>query len=142
MARGDAVNQVHEAVQREEPHAGEVPLQRAGEPAAERNGIGKVEAEKRRGGLSRRELIKGALMVEAAALVGCSSHHKEPLTQSIQGENQRQGTMDWMLKNTRIDPKTKYRCPWIEGYCSHTSIRAGEELTIFVSTNPAASLSL
>ncbi len=53
----------------------------------------------------------------------------------IRRENQRQGTRDWMLTNTRIDPATKYRCPWIEGYCSHTSLRAGEELTIHVSTN-------
>jgi len=47
-----------------------------------------------------------------------------------------------MLNNTRIDPATKYRCPWIEGYCSHTSIHAGEQLSIFVSTNPASSFSL
>ena len=26
-----------------------------------------------------------------------------------------------------IDPSTKYRCPWIEGYCSKTSVRAGEK---------------
>src|SRR6266850_7228080 len=96
----------------------------------------------RRGDVSRRELIKGALAAEAVVLVGCSSHHKEPLTHSIQHENQRPGTMDWMLKNTRVDPRTKYRCPWIEGYCSHTSIRTGEELSIFVSTNPASTFSL
>src|SRR5829696_2506938 len=47
-----------------------------------------------------------------------------------------------MLNNTRIDPATKYRCPWIEGYCSHTSIRAGEKLSLFVSTNPASPFSL
>src|SRR5438445_2643280 len=92
--------------------------------------------------LSRRELIKGALAAEAAVLAGCSSHHNQALTQSVQRENLNQGTMDWILKNTRIDPKTKYRCPWIEGYCSHTSIRAGEELSIFVSTNPASAFSL
>ncbi|HEY8506462.1 MAG TPA: N,N-dimethylformamidase beta subunit family domain-containing protein, partial [Gemmataceae bacterium] len=42
----------------------------------------------------------------------------------------------WMLTNTRVDPKTKYRCPWVEGYCSHTSLRAGDTLKIMVSTNP------
>ncbi len=91
--------------------------------------------------LSRRELIKGALATEAAAIVGCSSHHNVALTQSVQRENLNQGTTDWMLTNTRIDSKTKYRCPWIEGYCSHTSIRAGEKLSIFVSTNPASAFS-
>jgi hypothetical protein len=43
------------------------------------------------------------------------------------------------VAETAIDPKTKFRCLWIEGYCLHTSIQAGETLQIFVSTNPAAS---
>ena len=47
-----------------------------------------------------------------------------------------------MLTNTRIDPATKYRCPWIEGYCSRTSVRAGEQITFYVSTNPASSFRL
>jgi hypothetical protein len=60
----------------------------------------------------------------------------------IADENAKPGTRDWMLTNTRIDPATKYRCPWIEGYCSHTSIRAGEKLSIFVSTNPSSAFTL
>src|SRR5688572_20820459 len=51
----------------------------------------------------------------------------------IRTENERPGTTDWLLTNTRIDPATKYRCPWIEGYCSRTSLRAGETLEIMVS---------
>jgi hypothetical protein len=47
-----------------------------------------------------------------------------------------------MLTNTRIEPATKYRCPWIEGYCSRTSVRAGEQITFYVSTNPASSFRL
>lgn len=47
-----------------------------------------------------------------------------------------------MLAKTRIDPATKFRCPWIEGYCSHTSIRAGGKLSVFVSTNPASQFTL
>jgi len=57
---------------------------------------------------------------------------------AIRRENEKPGTRDWMLTKTAIDPKTKYRCPWIEGYCSHTSIRAGETIQFFVSTNPAS----
>jgi hypothetical protein len=57
----------------------------------------------------------------------------------IRTENEKAGTTDWLLKNTRVDPKTKYRCPWIEGYCSHTSLRAGDTLAIMVSTNPPSS---
>ena len=56
----------------------------------------------------------------------------------IRAENERPGTTEWMLTNTRVDPTTKYRCPWIEGYCSRTSLRAGETLEIFVSTRPAS----
>jgi hypothetical protein len=41
-----------------------------------------------------------------------------------------------MLTKTGIAPATKYRCPWIEGFCSHTSIQAGETLSIYVSANP------
>ena len=43
-----------------------------------------------------------------------------------------------MTTNVRIDPATKYRSPWIEGYASKTSVRPGEAITIHVSTNPAS----
>jgi hypothetical protein len=47
-----------------------------------------------------------------------------------------------MLTRTEVDPKTRWRCPWIEGYCSRTSVRAGDELTFFVSTNPGSDFTL
>jgi hypothetical protein len=82
----------------------------------------------------------------AAGLSGCvSTKHSAPAPRSrraIQNENRLPGTTDWVLKNTRIDPSTKYRCPWIEGYCSHTSIAAGQTLQIFVSTNPPSPFTL
>lgn len=56
----------------------------------------------------------------------------------IRRENEKPGTHGWMLSHTRIDPATKYRCPSIEGYCSRTSVRAGEPISFCVSTNPAA----
>jgi hypothetical protein len=80
--------------------------------------------------MDRRELLKGAAGLGLAAAIGCASPARR--------ENERPGTSEWILKKTRVDPKTKYRCPWIEGYCSHTSIRAGETLRIMVSTNPAS----
>ena len=89
--------------------------------------------------LSRRDLIKGAIGAGAAvALAGCETLRSEkPATNdSVRRENARPGTRDWLLTNTHIDPATKYRCPWIEGFCSHTSIRTGETLEVFVSTNP------
>ena len=98
--------------------------------------------------MSRRAALKGVLGLSAiATLSGCVSDSPgsragsaTKLPRAIQGqvaaENQRPGTRDWLLTKTRIDPKTKYRCPWIEGYCSRTSGRAGETIEIFVSTNP------
>ena len=94
-------------------------------------------------GSPRREWIKGTLGLGAvAALSGCASLRDRTQSDLIRRENQKPGTRDWMLKNTRIDPATKYRCPWIEGYCSHTSARAGESVQFFVSTNPASSFTI
>jgi len=60
----------------------------------------------------------------------------------IKAENARSGTRDWMLTQPKIDSAAKYRCPWIEGYCSHSSIRAGGTIQFFVSTNPASQFTL
>ncbi len=60
----------------------------------------------------------------------------------IVAENQRPGTRQWMLEKTRIDPDTRYRCPWIEGYCSHASIEPGQTIQFFISTNPVADFTL
>src|SRR5688572_16522463 len=93
--------------------------------------------------LTRRDLLKGALGVGAlAVLPGCGTMGGPAKSNLVRLENEKPGTRDWMLKNTRIDPKAKYRCPWIEGYCSHASIRAGETMSFHVSTNPASSFTL
>lgn len=95
--------------------------------------------------MTRRDMLKGVAGAGAlAAFAGCSAirsnHGPRSFTRQtpdlIRRENQRQGTRDWMLGNTRVDPQTKYRCPRIEGYCSRTSLRAGETLEFCVSTNP------
>jgi hypothetical protein len=90
--------------------------------------------------LDRRGVLKSAATAGLAVVL-------DPVADALQGaapaqrsliraENDKPGTTDWMLKNTRVGPKTKYRCPWIEGYCSATSVRAGDRLAIMVSTNP------
>jgi hypothetical protein len=38
----------------------------------------------------------------------------------------------------RLDKVGGFRSPWIEGYCSHQSVQAGDTLEIMVSTSPAA----
>ncbi|MEO2045188.1 MAG: N,N-dimethylformamidase beta subunit family domain-containing protein [Pirellulales bacterium] len=93
---------------------------------------------------TRRGLLKGAV---AGSLALTSSemdwaHGKPAKNELIVQENRLPGTRDWMLSNTRVDPATKYRCPQIEGYCSHTSIRAGETIQFYISTNPASSYTL
>ncbi len=74
------------------------------------------------------------MMGTAAFLPGCT--HRLSNRHLIATENAKPGTRDWMLSNTRIDPSTKYRCPWIEGYCSQTSVKAGDKLSFHISTNP------
>src|SRR5437867_2284268 len=101
---------------------------------------------KEESGLSRRELLKGALGLSAvAALSGCATADKVGSLRSrrsaaqpdwVRRENARRGTREWLLQKTAIDPKAKYRCPWIEGYCSRTSVRPGEAIEFHVSTNP------
>src|SRR5690606_20197332 len=55
-------------------------------------------------------------------------------------ENQKPGTQDWLLTRTDVDKNERSRS--IEGFCSHTSLRAGDELTVFVSMNPAGRFQL
>ena len=104
-------------------------------------------------GITRRDMLKGmAGLTAVAALSSCSHVTKDsggktktsilPISDLIRRENEKPGTRDWLLKNTRIDPPTRYRCPWIEGYCSRTSVRAGESISFHVSTNPASPFTL
>src|SRR5690349_9117402 len=95
--------------------------------------------------ISRRDLLKGVAGLSAVvALSGCAQLTTEKANHSdlIRRENEQPGTRDWLLQSTRIDPTTKYRCPWIEGYCSRTSVRVGEQISFHVSTNPASSFTL
>lgn len=56
----------------------------------------------------------------------------------IAQENAKPGSTDWQLTRMRLDKNAGFRSPFIEGYCSRQSVKAGESLDIFVSTNPAA----
>jgi len=92
---------------------------------------------------SRRAALKNLAGFGAVAFAGQTPlFSAESKPNLIREENARPGTRDWLLETPRIDPATKYRCPWIEGYCSRTSVRAGEALTFHVSTNPASRFTL
>ncbi len=60
----------------------------------------------------------------------------------IQQENQHEGSADWQLTRVRLDKNDGFRSPFIEGYCSRQSLKAGEALDIFVSTRPASRFQL
>ena len=61
---------------------------------------------------------------------------KEPTSGLIADENRKPGATDWQLTRVRVDA-SQYRSPWVEGYCSKQSVRAGESIDIMVSTDPA-----
>lgn len=99
-------------------------------------------------GFTRRAALKGFVGLSASAMFSSCAPNREAANlpaktrDAVKRENARPGTRDWLLINTRIDPQTKYRCPWIEGYCSRTSVRASEEISFHVSTNPPSDFTL
>jgi N,N-dimethylformamidase beta subunit-like protein len=89
--------------------------------------------------LDRRQLLKAMAAAGVASALGDFSGCRRRAPRHgdlVRAENARPGTTDWLLANPRVDPAAPYRCPWIEGYCSRTSVRAGERLAFMVSTNP------
>ena len=100
-------------------------------------------------GLYRRDLLKGAAAASLGIATGAFAAPKDsgkpsksPKRDLIRRENDKPGTRDWLLTNTYIDPDTWWRSPRIEGYCSETSVRAGDALKVMVSTNPVSEFSL
>lgn len=92
--------------------------------------------------LPRRDFLQAAMAAGAlasggvAAASGRAEAAEEARGNPIVAENQREGALDWQLTRVRAD-SSEFRSPWIEGYCSRQSVKAGEEIEIFVSTNPA-----
>lgn len=94
---------------------------------------------------NRRDLLRTAAAAGLASALGGTralAQSQDAQPDRIRHENESRGTRDWIATNVRIDPKTKYRSPWIEGYVSGTSLRVGEPLSIFVSTNPASAFTI
>jgi hypothetical protein len=78
--------------------------------------------------LDRRRILKGTAVAGLAGLLHPLPRVLAAATARpdlIREENTKFGTADWRLQNVWIDPKTRYRSPRIEGYCSRTSLRAG-----------------
>jgi hypothetical protein len=44
---------------------------------------------------------------------------RPPEPDLVRRENARPGTREWVLTRPRVDPESRFRCPWIEGWWSH-----------------------
>ncbi len=87
--------------------------------------------------LNRRQLLQSLTAAGAVALGGPQLLRADkPDRDRIKAENDREGTLDWQLTYTRVDPKTKWRSTMIEGYVSAASVAAGDKLSFCVSTDP------
>lgn len=92
---------------------------------------------------TRREILRstlgaGLLAAAPALAVRAAGAARSPII----AENRRPGTTEWQLSRARVDPVQTYRCPWIEGFCSRTSVRPGERIDLKLSTNPASSVTV
>jgi hypothetical protein len=83
---------------------------------------------------NRREVLAG---LAAVPLLGGAGQARGAEAGVVARENAKEGARDWQLTRVRAD-EGGYRSRWIEGYCSKQSVRAGEEIDLFVSTDPAA----
>ena len=92
---------------------------------------------------NRRGILKAAAASSLAAVINPASTQAQDKSTAdrdrIRRENELPGTREWMTTKVAVDPKTKYRSPWIEGFASRTSVRPGESITFYVSTNPPSS---
>jgi hypothetical protein len=92
--------------------------------------------------LDRRQVLRAMATAGAAATLNLPAVAAN--RELIQAENDREGTTDWQLSYTRIDPKSKCtrfgglggRSTLIEGFASRTSVRPGETIDFCVSTDP------
>src|SRR5262245_66581772 len=90
---------------------------------------------------NRRDVLRAAAAAGLSSTLGLEPARgasDPPRPDLIRAENEAAGTRDWMAANVRVDPSTKYRSPWVEGYASRTSVRPGESINLHVSTNPAS----
>ncbi len=87
--------------------------------------------------INRRSAIKKT----AALGLGSSMMSASKKNSVIVAENRKEGSNDWQLTRVRPDGIGQ-RTPWVEGYCSRQSVKAGESIDIMVSTNPECAFEL
>lgn len=104
-----------------------------------------MDGDRPEGRLGRRDVLKGAVGAGlGAAGLGMGRVEGADVprrSDAVVRENERPGTTDWQLTYTRVD-KGGYRCPWVEGFATRQSLRAGDTLEVCVSTDPPAPFTL
>ncbi|MBL9114091.1 MAG: hypothetical protein JNJ83_03720 [Verrucomicrobiaceae bacterium] len=86
--------------------------------------------------MDRRDFIKVAGAASALPFAGVlAQQSRQP--ELIRNENRLRGA-SFQLTRMRPDSPQSFRTSLIEGYCSRQSLKVGETLDIFVSTNPVA----
>src|SRR5262249_8456878 len=88
--------------------------------------------------LDRRQLLRSLAGAGALATLDPAAPGAERDRERIKAENDREGTTDWQLTYTRVAPRTNYRSTLIEGFVSRASVRAGDRLDFFISTDPSS----
>ncbi len=81
----------------------------------------------------RREFLAGIASISLAGLA--AAPEASASRNLIRDENKKPGASDWQLTRVRPD-KSAQRTPWIEGYCSRQSVKPGESIDIFISSDP------
>ena len=69
---------------------------------------------------------RDALTAATALAASGRTHARDRDAGRIKAENDKPGTTDWQLTYVKFDAKAKYRQSIIEGYCTRTSVAAGE----------------
>jgi hypothetical protein len=86
---------------------------------------------------TRRDILLGSVATAAAGSgAHLFVHAAAPRSNPIIEENQRPGTNQWQLTYIKFDAGNRLRQSLIEGYCTRTSVAAGETIGFCVSTNP------
>lgn len=87
-------------------------------------------------------LVAGAGALPAAAAADAPPGSGSAPSNRIVAENAKPGTLDWQLTYVRPDTPVKSRCSFVEGFCSATSVVAGETLDLFLSAQPATEVTV
>ena len=91
---------------------------------------------------TRREAFAAVALVGTGGVTPATRREKLKQANRIKTENEKAGTTDWQLTYVKFDAKAKYRQSLIEGYCSRTTVKAGEKIDFFVSTDPASAFTI